>query len=468
MSTHRSPLPAFARFAGRATSVAAGRNFPPGAGRTAASPLRAIFICTLLLLSIPPAARAQGSGSGQGESAGRIEVERIISFLAGDELKGRGSFTPENERAARFIETEFRKSGLVPLEGEDSLGIRFPVYRRTPRQASATLNGVAVPDSDLIVSTERLSVSIGESGRPTVTRMGATFERVLMAAGDGLLLVPRAHAALFKRYRRFYSRQRNFLGEPDSGVFVAVLTDQDSVTGFTLNYEASADTGSLVDVVGVLPGRRSGETVLIAAHYDHLGVIAPVGGDSIANGANDDASGTTAVIRLADYFASRGTPERTLIFAAFAAEEMGGFGSQYLSGRLDPDSIVAMVNLEMVGTVSKFGPHAFWITGYDRSDLGPMVASELKGTGYSAYPDPYPEENLFFRSDNARFARQGVPAHSFSTDPIDVDSVYHTVEDEVERLDLGHLADVIRGIAIGITGVVDGRQTPGRIRQADK
>ena len=122
-----------------------------------------------------------------------------------------------------------------------------------------------------------------------------------------------------------------------------------------------------------------------------------------------------------------------------------------------------MVNLEMVGTVSKFGPRTFWITGYERSSLGDLVSRELTGTGYAVHPDPYPEENLFFRSDNALFARAGVPAHSFSTNPIDLDTVYHTVNDEFDRLDVAHLSEIVRGIALGVQGVVDGRQTPGRI-----
>ena len=87
----------------------------------------------------------------------------------------------------------------------------------------------------------------------------------------------------------------------------------------------------------------------------------------------------------------------------------------------------------------------------------------MTGTGYSAHPDPYPDQNLFSRSDNATFARKGVPAHSVSTDPIDVDSVYHTVADEIGRIDIGHLSEIVRGVELGVRGIVDGRQTPTRI-----
>ncbi len=122
-----------------------------------------------------------------------------------------------------------------------------------------------------------------------------------------------------------------------------------------------------------------------------------------------------------------------------------------------------MVNLEMVGKVSKFGPRTFWLTGFDRGTLGGLMSEELAGSGFRILPDPYPDERLFFRSDNAVFARAGVPAHTISTTQIDIDTVYHTVDDEVDRLDAGHLAETVRGVALGVRGIVDGRQTPARL-----
>jgi hypothetical protein len=418
--------------------------------------LRSAFFCLFLLTGSLPGCALSGGD--------RPDSRAIMSFLASDSLKGRGSFTPENEKAAAFIAGEFRSLGLIPLPGEDSLEVRFPVHRLRVLPALAVLNGVALPDSEVLVSTGRPSVRLDDADSLKVLRMGEKFDRAMMREKNCLILVPRTHAGIFGRYRNFWSRPDVTLEEPGRDLTVALLTDADTVTGFTLSAGAVEDTPTLVNVIGVLPGKRSGEAVLISAHYDHLGVLPPVEGDSIANGANDDASGTTAVLELARYFGSRGTPERTLIFAAFGGEELGMLGSRYLAGRIDPDSLVAMVNLEMIGTVSKFGPHSFWITGFDKSDLGSIVGEDLKGTAYSVYPDPYPELNLFFRSDNASFSRKGVPAHSFSTDPIDSDTLYHTVKDEIGSIDIGHLDDIIRGIALGIGGIVDGRRTPARIK----
>ena len=154
--------------------------------------------------------------------------------------------------------------------------------------------------------------------------------------------------------------------------------------------------------------------MLFSAHYDHIGIRAASAGDSIANGANDDASGTTAVVMLGRYFAERGTPERTLLFAAFTAEELGGYGSRYYSTQLDPDQIVAMFNIEMIGKPAVEGPNTAWITGLERSSFGLLLQEAVTGTEYEFYPDPYPAQGLFYRSDNATLARLGVPAHSIS------------------------------------------------------
>lgn len=218
----------------------------------------------------------------------------------------------------------------------------------------------------------------------------------------------------------------------------------------------------LMNVVGMIEGVRSDELVLFSAHYDHIGIRSG-GDDTIANGANDNASGTTAVIELARYFHGLPRPERTLLFVAFTAEEAGGFGSRYFSEQLDPDRIVAMFNIEMIGKPAVSGPNSAWITGYDRSTFGEILSNAVEGTVYEFYADPYPEQNLFYRSDNATLARLGVPAHSISTTPIDVDPDYHRVSDEVETLDLDHMTNTIRAIAMAAQTIVSGEATPTRV-----
>ncbi len=218
----------------------------------------------------------------------------------------------------------------------------------------------------------------------------------------------------------------------------------------------------LANVVGMISGNRTDEFVLFSAHYDHIGIRGD-GEDTIANGANDNASGTTAVIELARYFKGRPTPERTLLFVAFTAEERGGFGSRHFSEQLDPDQIVAMFNIEMIGKPAVSGPNTAWITGFERSSFGEILQRAVEGTPYEFYADPYPDQNLFFRSDNATLARLGVPAHTISTTPIDVDPDYHQVTDEVETLDLDHMTDTIRAIAMAGATIISGEETPTRV-----
>ena len=284
------------------------------------------------------------------------EVERIIKTLAADDMQGRATFTPGVEKAAQFIEGEFKKIGLDPLTGNAD-------YRQ----------------------------------QVTMVR----------------------------------SRQ------PEKPLF---------------------------NVVGVIPGKtKPDEYVLFSAHYDHIGILKPMQGDSIANGADDDASGVTAVIALADYFKKSNNNARTLIFVAFTAEEIGGFGASYFSKQLNPDKVVAMFNIEMIGKQAKFGANSAFITGYERSDFGTILQKSLTGTQFTFHPDPYPTQNLFYRSDNATLAKLGVPAHTISTVQIDTDKFYHTVKDEVSTLDMNNITSTIKAIALSSRSIVAGEATPTRV-----
>ena len=187
--------------------------------------------------------------------------------------------------------------------------------------------------------------------------------------------------------------------------------------------------------------------------------------DSIANGADDDASGTSAMISLAKYYKNLDNNERTLIFVAFTAEEIGMYGSKYFSNNINPDSVIAMINIEMIGKDSKFGPKTLYLTGYERSNLGELMQKNLANTDFKFHADPYPQQNLFYRSDNAVLAALGVPAHTFSTSQIDKDTFYHTVKDEVSTLDLDNIVSSIEAIALGAEGIVNGRQTPSRVEK---
>lgn len=224
----------------------------------------------------------------------------------------------------------------------------------------------------------------------------------------------------------------------------------------------------MFNVVGLLPGNsKKDEYIIVSAHYDHLGIKDEGEGDLIFNGANDNASGTAAVISLAEYWANRADNERSILFVAFTAEEMGLIGSNHFGTQIDADHIIAGINIEMIGKESSYGPNTAWITGFDRSDFGNIVQKNLEGSEFTLHPDPYyPKFNLFFRSDNAALAMLGVPAHSFSTSPAD-DKDYHKVSDELATLDVAIITRTINVIAIGTKSLIDGSDTPTRIELTD-
>ncbi|WP_088323898.1 M28 family peptidase [Polaribacter tangerinus] len=232
---------------------------------------------------------------------------------------------------------------------------------------------------------------------------------------------------------------------------------------FTFNTRRSKTAITSSNIIGVLEGKsRKDEYVIISAHYDHLGMSESGEGDRIFNGANDDASGVTGLLVLADYFKKVGN-ERTLVFAAFTAEEVGLIGSKHFGKSIDASKFVAGINLEMIGKTPSFGPNTAWLTGFERSDFGKIIQENLEGTGYQLFPDPYKKFNLFFRSDNASLARLGVPSHTFSTTPIDVDADYHQVSDEAETLNMTVITQTIQAVAKGTESIINGKDTPTRV-----
>ncbi len=191
--------------------------------------------------------------------------------------------------------------------------------------------------------------------------------------------------------------------------------------------------------------QTSGQAVLLTAHLDHLGIGPPVNGDAIYNGADDDASGTTAVLALAQALARGPRPRRTIIFALFGSEEIGGYGNRYFLDHppLPLDHLVANLEFEMIGRPDPAVPKGnFWLTGYERSNLGPSLVAH--GAHLSA--DPHPQEKFFTRSDNYALAQRGIIAQTVSSFNLHKD--YHQPSDELSRIDLAYMTEVI-GSMIG-------------------
>ncbi len=399
-------------------------------------------------------------------------VQRVLTTLAADEMQGRATGQPGQEKAAAFLAGEFQRIGLRPLPGLAGFMQEFPAYETVLTSVAVTLDGVAVPADRVFARTTQPALTWTEQDSVAVlvlkTRQDIqpNFEAVFRPKKNTLVLFDPALAATFKSLVEQFGKPQlraEQAGSPYASVWA--LAAAPAPRTFRAEARAATKTLTIRNVAGYLPGRgaHANEKVVFSGHYDHLGIIKPVAGDSIANGADDDASGTTAVVALAEYFQKRKDNARSLIFVAFTAEEIGGFGARYFSKQLKPEELTAMFNIEMIGKEAKFGPKTAFITGYDKSDFGPLLQANLKGTEFKFEPDPYPEQNLFYRSDNATLARLGVPAHTISTDQIPDDKLYHSVDDEVSSLDVQNMTAVISAIARSAEGIVAGRQTPTRI-----
>jgi hypothetical protein len=319
------------------------------------------------------------------------DVRRILSALADDSMEGRASGTPGAQRAARYIGGEMRKIGLVPL-GDSGYFQRVPL------------------SVDSVKPTRRMR----DPNDPT---------RIITVQVDG----PRRRALRV----------------------LASLADLDSLPAWR--------RPPAVNVLGAIRGSDPAlrnEYVLVDAHYDHLGIGRPVNGDSIYNGADDDASGVTAVLEIARQIMQGAKPKRTVVFAAMMGEEVGLLGTNwYIAHPAIPlDDMVANLEIEMIGRPDSLagGVGRAWLTGYERSTMG----DELAANGIPIVPDRRPDQHFFERSDNIAFARRGIPAHTLSSFNLHQD--YHQPSDDISRIDFVHVAGVINAGARAVRLLTDG------------
>lgn len=200
--------------------------------------------------------------------------------------------------------------------------------------------------------------------------------------------------------------------------------------------------------------------IIIGAHYDHIGYGKKVGNDSIANGANDNASGTTAVLELARYFSEVETA-RSILFTLYSAEEMGLVGSRELAEELKEEGLdlYVMFNIEMVGVPMENKDYTAYLTGYKLSNLAEKF-NAYSGEKVLGFLPQAKEYRLFMRSDNYPFYEIfQVPAQTISTFDFTNYDYYHHVDDEFGNLSTTHLTNLIKAIIPGITEMAN---TPGK------
>lgn len=400
-----------------------------------------------------------------------IITERSVAaheaFLASDALQGRGSATRDEAIAAAYVASEFQSYGLTPApEMNGYLQSATVIRDKLTGPSNLTIGGAAVPAPTVMTASGQAiagPLTIASSANASMLPQAPV---VLVSARDA---DPMAffRAASSKHIGLMILRESDstrklmgmFGGKPRLPTFLEGSPERDRPTIVTLPDAAvdamAAHAGAPVtfsvpvtqeralttNAIGYLKGSDpAAGTLLFSAHLDHLGVR-PDG--TIMHGANDDASGTTAVLELAQALASGKQPKRSILFVCYGSEEIGEFGSTYF-GEHPPvplDQIVANVEFEMIGAQDpKLPKDTLMMTGFERSNLG----EALKQHGGQVTGDPYPEQHFFERSDNYALALKGVVAHTVSGWA--VTPTYHQPTDTFENLNIPFMTSAIRSL----------------------
>ncbi|WP_405200438.1 M28 family metallopeptidase [Christiangramia sp. LLG6405-1] len=218
------------------------------------------------------------------------------------------------------------------------------------------------------------------------------------------------------------------------------------------------------NIVGYLEGsddKLKNEFIVIGAHYDHIGEGKPVDGDAIANGANDNAAGTVAVLALAKEFAKLKNNKRSILFTLFSAEEMGLVGSKHLAKRLKSEELdlYVMFNIEMIGVPMKAKDYQAYLTGFEKSNLAEKFNEYSNGEQVLGFLPQAQQMSLFKRSDNYPFYETfGVPSQTVSTFDFSNYNYYHHVDDEAEKLDPEFMSELISALIPGLTKMANSEE----------
>ena len=450
--------------------------------------MKRISAVWLVSLSIACAAKSSPVTRSTLDAISQSSVRSHMEFLASDALNGRGSGTRDEWITATYIAAHLRRWGLEPL-GDDG-GYVQTIEIERPELAAPPLLTVGgrrfTHGKELAVVSmpaARISGMLArhQKGTPAargsvvlvsepVAQLGAELApaAMVLARPDGCGAAVRAAR---DRLPRLAARTVGVTPPPprpacvalDAATYEAVDKVAAGATVVLEGEVKAVQKANTWNTVGRIMGSDpalSREVILLSAHMDHIGVrpnAAAADGDTINNGADDDASGSIAVLELAQAMAMGPKPRRTIVFAWFGSEEAGGTGSRFFADKpvVPLDRIIANLQFEMIGRPDpKVPPHTLWLTGYERSTLGP----ELAERGAKLVQDPHPEQSFFTRSDNIQFARRGVVAHTVSS--FGLHKEYHTPADEIEMIDFAHMTDAIRSMVQPIRWLANSSFTP--------
>ncbi len=387
-------------------------------------------------------------------------ANEIVAILASDSLQGRGNFTPELQKAADYIEQHFIEAGLQPLPGFDLFTIPVNFKYHPASLYQLTWNGQITNVNEYLL--------ISPAFFQPVFRPGNYLYNEMTAVPDSMEWVE-----IFNLNQpqviNINLQDDSLLGQIIIPSYlpthpVLIVKNKPALQSLKLNLVPDSEK-VLMNIIGILPGKSlAGETVMISAHYDHLPPAGSV--KDFFNGANDNASGIAALILLARHYALQNNNERTLVFCAFAGEELGLIGSRDLVKKMNTKNMVAMINMDMVG-ISKYNNSGFLLTGTYKSRLSSVFKKNLEGHNFKMYADTDTERNLYGRSDNYPFSLAGVPAHTIMTAD-DESKCYHQPCDEHKNIDMENIALTVDAIITAASTLIDGTDNPRQRKKKKK
>ena len=257
-------------------------------------------------------------------------------------------------------------------------------------------------------------------------------------------------------------RNTGTVGIEKAAVFIETLFKENNIKPYFETFRDSFNVKEVIgyNMIGYIEGNDpnlKSEFVILGAHYDHIGTAKIVNGDDIANGANDDASGTVAVLEWAKYFSKTKRNKRSILFTLYSAEEMGLKGSSHLAERLKKANLdlYTMINFEMIGVPRAENEIMAYISGYDLSNMAKKL-NAYTNTEIVGFLPQAKSYNLFKRSDNFPFYNQfGIPAHAISTFDFTNFDYYHHVDDEADKMDFNHMTNFMNKMIPALEGMIN-------------
>lgn len=431
-----------------------------------------------------------------------------FTYLASDELKGRDPARPEMKLAYTFIADQLKKSGAKPLPGADGYYQNVPFRLSTPPKSGTLKIGAAdytqgknmlvLDGKSLSGNFEVVEVGFGMAedfagkdlkGKIAIANVGApnrlTPSDLFSLGGEKTKRAQEAGAvALIERFNapsvpwqlaaNFLNRSQLTIdqGSASDLTYVWVEDQKNQLRGDALTTANLAITGKenrSVDgknVVAWIEGtdpKLKNEYILLSAHYDHVGVGTPdAQGDSIYNGARDNAVGTVAVMNAAKYFA-KNPPKRSILIALWTAEEKGLLGSAYFANNplIPLNQIIYNLNIDNGGYNDT---SRITVIGLGRTSADFLIEEAVSEFGVKAMADPSPEQGLYDRSDNVNFARKGIPAPTFSLGftafDDEINKYYHKAGDHVSSFDLNYAQTYWKSYILSAQKIANWDQKP--------